>query len=158
VVLWRCLSRCCSGSPLLASHGPRTLSAWLQLLRAGWLLVVVLTHVAEALHIVSSMGRGEPHSIGHYTDLASALLSITLLLAAFVASHRAKRWAQLVGTPRELESIENEPREAGCSLVTLDTAAPLARAIRFYERNGYVRSGVVSDFFVMALYEYQKRP
>jgi GNAT superfamily N-acetyltransferase len=63
-----------------------------------------------------------------------------------------------VGAPRvQLESIENELREAGCSLVTLDTTAPLARAIRFYERNGYVRSGVVSDFFGMALYEYKKR-
>ena len=58
---------------------------------------------------------------------------------------------------RLLESIENELRGAGCSLVTLDTTAPLARAIRFYERNGYVRSGVVSDFFGMALYEYTKR-
>jgi GNAT superfamily N-acetyltransferase len=58
---------------------------------------------------------------------------------------------------RLLESIENELRGAGCSLVTLDTTAPLVRAIRFYERNGYVRSGVVSDFFGMALYEYKKR-
>jgi formate hydrogenlyase subunit 3/multisubunit Na+/H+ antiporter MnhD subunit len=68
----------------------RTLSAWLTLLGAGCLLVVVLTHVAEALHILTSMGWGEPHSIGHYTDLASALLGITLLLAAFMASHRAR--------------------------------------------------------------------
>jgi GNAT superfamily N-acetyltransferase len=58
---------------------------------------------------------------------------------------------------RLLETIENELREAGCSLVTLDSTPPLARAIRFYERNGYVRSGVVSDFFGMALYEYKKR-
>src|SRR5437867_9415725 len=40
-----------------------------------------------------------------------------------------------------LESIENELRAAGCSFVTLDTTAPLARAIRFYERHGYIRSG-----------------
>jgi GNAT superfamily N-acetyltransferase len=58
---------------------------------------------------------------------------------------------------RLLESIERELTAAGCSLVTLDTTAPLARAIRFYERNGYVRSGAVSVFFGMALYEYQKR-
>jgi ribosomal protein S18 acetylase RimI-like enzyme len=56
-----------------------------------------------------------------------------------------------------LESIEKELRAAGCSFVTLDTTTPLARAIRFYERNGYTRSGVVSDFYGMALHEFQKR-
>jgi putative acetyltransferase len=55
-----------------------------------------------------------------------------------------------------LEAIESELKVAGCSLVTLDTTAPLARAIRFYERHGYVRSGAVSDFFGMPLYEYRK--
>jgi ribosomal protein S18 acetylase RimI-like enzyme len=55
-----------------------------------------------------------------------------------------------------LESLEKELLAAGCSFVTLDTTAPLARAIRFYERHGYVRSGTVSDFFGMGLYEYQK--
>ena len=56
-----------------------------------------------------------------------------------------------------LHGIEQEMRVAGCSFVTLDTTAPLARASRFYERNGYARSGVVSDFFGMALYEYRKQ-
>lgn len=56
-----------------------------------------------------------------------------------------------------LEAIETELTAAGCSVATLDTTAPLTRAIRFYERNGYVRSGAVSDFFGMPLYEYQKR-
>jgi len=58
---------------------------------------------------------------------------------------------------RLLEMIEKELTAAGCSRVTLDTTAPLIRAMRFYERNGYVRSGTVSDFFGMALYEYEKR-
>jgi len=57
---------------------------------------------------------------------------------------------------RLLKAIERELTGAGCSRVTLDTTAPLTRAIRFYERNGYVRSGVVSDFFGMPLYEYEK--
>jgi len=55
-----------------------------------------------------------------------------------------------------LRSIESELTDAGCSYVTLDTTAPLTRAMRFYERNGYVRSGTVSDFFGMVLYEYRK--
>jgi len=56
-----------------------------------------------------------------------------------------------------LEAIETELKAAGCSVATLDTTAPLTRAIRFYERNGYVSSGAVSDFFGMPLYQYQKR-
>jgi len=55
-----------------------------------------------------------------------------------------------------LDTAEAELIAAGCSIVTLDTTAPLARAIRFYERNGYTRSGVVSDFFGMRLYEFRK--
>ena len=55
-----------------------------------------------------------------------------------------------------LGSIEHEMAARGCSYLTLDTTAPLVRAIRFYERNGYVRSGAVNDFFGMPLYEYHK--
>lgn len=57
---------------------------------------------------------------------------------------------------RLLEAIERELKAAGCLRVTLDTTAPLTRAIRFYERHGYVRSDAVSDFFGMSLYEYRK--
>jgi hypothetical protein len=62
----------------------QAVSALFQLLGARCLFVVVLTHVAEALHLFPSMGWGEAHSVGHYTDLASAILGITLLSAAFV--------------------------------------------------------------------------
>src|SRR5215475_3456993 len=36
-----------------------------------------------------------------------------------------------------LRQAENVLREQGCKRVTLDTTAPLRRAIRFYEREGY---------------------
>jgi hypothetical protein len=68
----------------------QTPSALLQLLGAGCLIVVVLIHVAEALHLFPSMGWGEPDSVGHYTDLASAAVGITLLSGAFVV-HLARR-------------------------------------------------------------------
>jgi GNAT superfamily N-acetyltransferase len=58
---------------------------------------------------------------------------------------------------RLLQAIERYLAEAGCSFVTLDTTAPLTRAVRFYERHGYARSGVISDFFGMPLYEYRKQ-
>jgi hypothetical protein len=37
------------------------------------LIVVALTHVAEAFNIFPSMGWGLPDSPGHYLDLASAV-------------------------------------------------------------------------------------
>jgi ribosomal protein S18 acetylase RimI-like enzyme len=56
-----------------------------------------------------------------------------------------------------LAAAEEELRSAGCEVVTLDTTAPLQRAIRFYERNGYRATGKVGDFYGMPLYEYGKR-
>jgi GNAT superfamily N-acetyltransferase len=47
-------------------------------------------------------------------------------------------------------------RRLGCKRAILDTTEPLTRAIRFYERNGFRRSGHVGDFFGMALIEYVK--
>jgi len=55
-----------------------------------------------------------------------------------------------------LQHAESELRAQGCSRVTLDTTLPLERAMRFYEKNGYRRSGRVADFFGMKLIEYEK--
>jgi GNAT superfamily N-acetyltransferase len=57
---------------------------------------------------------------------------------------------------RLLARAEEALLELGCGRVTLDTTAPLERAMRFYERRGYVRSGRVSDFFGMELFEFVK--
>jgi hypothetical protein len=54
-------------------------AAVLLLLGSAGLIVVVLTHVAEALHIFPSMGWGLPDSAGHYLDLVSAFLGCALL-------------------------------------------------------------------------------
>jgi ribosomal protein S18 acetylase RimI-like enzyme len=55
-----------------------------------------------------------------------------------------------------LGAAEEELRRRGCTRVTLDTTAPLQRAIRFYARQGFRPTGRVSDFFGMSLYEYEK--
>ena len=47
-------------------------------------------------------------------------------------------------------------QNAGCREVTLDTTRPLQRAIRFYERHGFVHSGVVTNFFEMSLLRFSK--
>jgi ribosomal protein S18 acetylase RimI-like enzyme len=55
-----------------------------------------------------------------------------------------------------LQSAEDELRALGCERVTLDTTAPLQRAIGFYEKHGYRATGKVVGFFGMPLYEYAK--
>jgi len=56
----------------------KTVTSFLQLLGAGCLVIVVLTHLSEALHLFPWMNWGRPHSIGHYLDFWSALLGLTL--------------------------------------------------------------------------------
>jgi hypothetical protein len=56
----------------------------LVLLGLSCLIIVVLTHVAEAFYIFPAMGWGQPNSVGHYTDLASAILGCILLPLGFL--------------------------------------------------------------------------
>jgi ribosomal protein S18 acetylase RimI-like enzyme len=55
-----------------------------------------------------------------------------------------------------LRAVEKELRERGGTRLSLDTTAPLKMAVRFYERNGFLASGKVTDFFGMPLFEYVK--
>lgn len=56
-----------------------------------------------------------------------------------------------------LTAIEDWLYSRGCKGITLDTTLPLGTAMRFYEKNGYHRSGKISDFFGMPLVEYMKQ-
>ena len=67
--------------------------AVLQLVGATCLLVVVLTHIAEALHLFPVMQWGEPDSVGHYIDLSSAVLGITLTPLGYILRRRKSRLA-----------------------------------------------------------------
>lgn len=55
-----------------------------------------------------------------------------------------------------LTQAETHFRQRNCKRISLDTTAPLKRAIQFYERSGFSPSGKVQDFFGMPLYEYVK--
>jgi hypothetical protein len=55
------------------------------------LLVVALTHVAEAFHIFPAMGWGLPSSVGHYLDLVSAILGAALLPLGFLLDALTRR-------------------------------------------------------------------
>ncbi len=55
-----------------------------------------------------------------------------------------------------LAAAEAEIRNQNRKRVMLHTTEPLARAMRFYERHGFTRSGRVSDFFGMPMHEWVK--
>ena len=55
-----------------------------------------------------------------------------------------------------LQAAETELRRNQCKRVTLDTTDPLRRAVRFYEKHGFTKSGGEADLFGMRLYEYVK--
>jgi hypothetical protein len=61
------------------------------LLGVACLVMVVLTHVAEWLHIFPGMGWGLPDSPGHYLDLVSAILGCTFLLMGLVGMIAGRR-------------------------------------------------------------------
>ena len=54
-----------------------------------------------------------------------------------------------------LSAVEEALRRRGCRRMTLNSVAPLQRAIAFYERRGFRRTGRVSDLSGMPLFEYQ---
>jgi succinate dehydrogenase/fumarate reductase cytochrome b subunit len=65
------------GSTILFSRA-KTLDSVMQLVGAGCLVIVVLAHFCEGLHLLPSMRWGDERSIGHYLDLMSAVLGLTM--------------------------------------------------------------------------------
>jgi GNAT superfamily N-acetyltransferase len=66
-------------------------------------------------------------------------------------------WRGLGVAAQLLATIEGWLHSRGCKRSTLGTTLPLKAAMRFYEKNGYHRSGNIADFFGMPLIEYVKR-
>jgi succinate dehydrogenase/fumarate reductase cytochrome b subunit len=71
----------------------KTLSSFLQPLGAGCLVLVVLTHLCEALHLFPWMHWGSNHSAGHYLNLWSAVLGLTLFPVGYLLHALSKRHA-----------------------------------------------------------------
>src|SRR5690242_14211243 len=65
-------------------------------------------------------------------------------------------WQGLGVAEALLQTAEADLMARGCKRITLDTTEPLQRAMRFYEKHGYTKSGAVTDFFGMRLHEYEK--
>ena len=81
-----------SGSIVLFLKG-KTLWSLLQLLGAGCLVVVALIHVSEALRLFPWMHWGLEDSAGHYLDLWSAILGLTLFPVGYFFHALSKRHA-----------------------------------------------------------------
>ena len=68
----------------------RAVPCFLQLLGASGLVVVALTHVCEALHLLAWMNWGLEKSPGHYIDLASAIVGLTFFPIGYLISALAR--------------------------------------------------------------------
>ena len=76
---------------MVLSLRERSVISSLQLLGAGCLVLVVLTHVAEALHLLPWMYWGLERSAGHYLDLSSAVLGVTFFPIGYLLHAVTKR-------------------------------------------------------------------
>ena len=63
----------------------KTGASLIQVVGAGRLLVVVAAHVSEALQLFPWMQWELPHSPGHYVDLWSAALGLTLFPVGYLS-------------------------------------------------------------------------
>jgi hypothetical protein len=71
----------------------RNLGSFLQMLGAACLMLVVLTHLCEALQLFPWMQWGSERSVGHYLDLWSAVLGLTLFPIGYLLHALTKRHA-----------------------------------------------------------------
>jgi hypothetical protein len=62
----------------------RSMSHFLQLLGAGCLVLVIVAHICEALHLFPGMHWGLEHSIGHYLDFWTAVLGLVLFPTGYL--------------------------------------------------------------------------
>jgi hypothetical protein len=71
------------GAVVLFLRG-KSVGSFIQAIGAGCLVVAVLTHICEALHVFPWMRWGSEHSVGHYLDLWGAVLGLTLFPAGYL--------------------------------------------------------------------------
>jgi len=62
----------------------KSLPCLLQLVGAAGLMIVVVTHIAEAFQLLPWMRWGRNDSAGHYLDLGSALVGIAVFPLGYV--------------------------------------------------------------------------
>lgn len=73
----------------------RKVSALLQLVGATGLVLVVLAHLCEAIHLLPWMHWGAEDSAGHYFDLGSATLGFVLFPVGYFLQALASRPSEM---------------------------------------------------------------
>ena len=73
-----------AGSVILFSRR-RSAAFLLQLIGSAGLMLVVLTHLAEGFDLIPWMRWGAEDSAGHYLDLGSTVLGLTLFPIGYLA-------------------------------------------------------------------------
>jgi hypothetical protein len=74
----------------------KTVFTFLQVIGSGCLVVVLLAHICEALHLFSFMHWGSPHSAGHYLDISSVILGLALFPVGYLSYMLTKRYTNNV--------------------------------------------------------------
>jgi len=105
----------------------RTIWRLLQLFGLACLIIVVLTHIAEAFHLFPSMGWGLPNSAGHYLDFVSAILGCILLPLGFLANVLTRRKNSTEALPLERPCTVNQFVHQRLGLLYLIKGQPLLR-------------------------------
>jgi hypothetical protein len=114
-----------AGSAILFFRA-KTVASFLQLLGAGCLVIVVLTHLAESLHLFPWMNWGRPRSIGHYLDFWSAVLGLTLFPVGYlfhVLSGSNRRF-KLKKRSRLFIRMHNKPLSVAAMCVSNPVCSP----------------------------------
>ena len=105
----------------------------------------------DEMTVLVALGRGD-------RVIGTVAYKISDLPEAHLRGMAVRPERQALGVADQLLArAEAEIASANCSRITLDTTEPLQRAMRFYERHGYRRSGRTQDFFGMLLIEYVKK-
>lgn len=71
----------------------KSLWSFLQVVGAVCLVVVVLAHICEGLHLFPRMNWGLPNSVGHYLDLCSAVLGALFFPVGYLVHALSRRAA-----------------------------------------------------------------
>jgi hypothetical protein len=69
----------------------KTLCTFVQVVGAACLVVIVLTHVCEALRLFPSMGWGQRNSVGHFLNIYAAVLGLALFPAGYLIHALTRR-------------------------------------------------------------------
>jgi hypothetical protein len=90
-------------------------SSFLQLFGAGCLVITVITHICEALHLFLWMQWGQDDSVGHYLDFWSAVLGLTLFPVGYALAKRRSARPQSLSLSRGAAAATHDAGE-GCQM------------------------------------------